>query len=70
MDLSFLSIDFEAIFSAIWSALYRFIRIPFRMINNLPEGFKIGILAFLVLFMIMIAILVWKYRDEWRHREL
>ena len=70
MDLGFLSIDFDGLFNAVWSALYRFIRIPFRLINNLPEGFKIGILAFLMLFMIMIAFLVWKYRDEWRYREM
>lgn len=66
MDLGFLSIDFNNLINAVWKALYRFIRIPFRIINNLPEEAKIGLFATAMILMIIIALLVWKHRNEWR----
>jgi len=61
-----LSIDFDKIFSAVWSALYRLIRIPFRFINNLSPTIKIILTIILIIIILLIAILVYKYRNEWR----
>jgi len=66
MDLGFLAIDFDQIFSVIGVVLMKAVKIPFRMIHGLPSGVKLGLTIFLVIITLIIALLVWKNRDEWR----
>lgn len=66
MDLSFLSIDFNKLFDSILNALISMVRLPFQMINNLPEGVKTAGTITLIIITIIIGALVWKLRNEWR----
>jgi len=66
MDLGILNVDFNAIINSVWNALFRIVKIPFSFINNLSWQIKLGLFIFAMMIMIIVALLVWKYRYEWR----
>jgi len=65
-DFNF-NFDINKILENIRDSFFKTVRIIFMMIFNLPTHIKITLAILFVLFVIGIAVLTWKYRDEWRY---
>ncbi len=69
MALEDINFDFDVnkFFGAIKDSLFKTVKVILTMFFNLPFKVKVTIAVFVVLIVIGIAILVWKYRDEWHY---
>ncbi len=69
MNLDDINIDFDLdkIIKGVQDAFFKVVRTIFIMIFNLPKGVKIALAIFMVLLVIGIGYLTWKYREEWRY---
>ena len=67
MAISDISFDVNRLVIGFKESFFKTIKIIFTMIFNLPTWVQIPIAIIFVLFVILIAYLTWKNRDEWRH---
>ena len=69
MNLDEINFDFDigGWIKNITDAFFKTVRTIFTMFFNLPMWVKITSAILLILFVIGIAILTWKYRDEWQY---
>ena len=62
-----LSLNIDNLVTGFKNSFFKTLKIIFIMIFNLPIWVKIPLAIIFVLFVIGIAILTWKNRNEWRH---
>ena len=67
MAVSDISFDVNKLVIGFKESFFKTIKIIFTLIFNLPMWVKIPMAIIFVLFVILIAYLTWKNRDEWRH---
>ena len=69
MNLDELSLDFDVnkILEGIKDGFFKIVRTIFTMFFGLPMWIKITMAVIFILVVIGIAILTWKYRNEWRY---
>jgi len=61
------NIDLDGMVATIKGFFWNLFKIPFEMFNSLPEPVKIGVYCLFWAFCGIVAISVWKNRDEWQN---
>ena len=61
--------DINKIINTVLTVLWRAIEVPFKLWNKVPPIYKYILFGLICLFAFVLALITWKYRNEWRHRQ-